>query len=140
MKTIFVVDDTETNLFLAENALNRYYFVVAIHSAEKMFSMLEKITPDIILLDVDMPKINGFEAIKILKSKPETKDIPVIFLTSRSGLVDRIEGLSLGAVDYIIKPFKADLLHMRIETHLLREERRNEQQRFNLTQPISKIA
>jgi putative two-component system response regulator len=77
-----------------------------------------------ILLDVDMPETNGYEAIKILKSDPKTKDIPVIFLTARTESGAELEGLSLGAIDYITKPFQPPLLLKRIEVHLLVEAQR----------------
>jgi putative two-component system response regulator len=78
-----------------------------------------------------MPGMNGYEAIKILKSKPETKDIPVIFLTAKTESDDELEGLSLGAIDYITKPFQPQLLLKRIEVHLLVEAQRKELLYFN---------
>jgi putative two-component system response regulator len=96
-----------------------------------MFSLLENNQPDIILLDIEMPEMNGYEAIKLLKMKPETKDIPVIFLTAKAGSEDEIAGLSLGAIDYITKPFQPLLLLKRIEVHLLVESQRKELLYFN---------
>jgi DNA-binding response OmpR family regulator len=95
------------------------YDVITAVSAVKMFTVLENNNPSLILLDIEMPEMNGYEAIKILKSKPETKDIPVIFLTGKSDSDDELEGLSLGAIDYITKPFQPSLLLKRIEVHLL---------------------
>ena len=82
MKIVFIVDDNETNRMAAKTALDNIYTTYALPSAEKMFQLMEKITPDLILLDIDMPEMDGFEAIKVLKSKPETKDIPIVFLTA----------------------------------------------------------
>jgi putative two-component system response regulator len=96
-----------------------------------MFSLLKNNVPAIILLDIDMPEMNGYEAIKILKSNPETKDIPVIFLTAKNESENELEGLSLGAIDYITKPFNPALLLKRIEVHLLVEGQRKELQYFN---------
>ncbi|MCL2809789.1 MAG: response regulator [Treponema sp.] len=118
MKTIFIVDDNATNLVAARNVLDETYKTYSMPSAEKMFQLLEKITPDLILLDIEMPEMGGFEAIKILKSKPETKDIPVVFLTASHVSEDRLEGLTLGAVDYISKPFVPALLLQRINRNL----------------------
>jgi DNA-binding response OmpR family regulator len=87
-------------------------------SAEQMFELLENILPDLILLDVEMPEMGGFEAIKILKSKPGTKDIPVVFLTASTDSSDRIKGLSLGAIDYISKPFNSNLLLQRVSINV----------------------
>jgi putative two-component system response regulator len=74
-----------------------------------------------ILLDIEMPEMNGYEAIKILKSKPETQDIPVIFLTGKTSTENELTGLDLGAIDYITKPFMPPLLLKHIEVHLLVE-------------------
>ncbi|MCL2801466.1 MAG: response regulator [Treponema sp.] len=118
MKTVFIVDDNETNRLAAKTALGEIYNTYAVPSAEQMFVLLEKIKPDLILLDVEMPEMDGFEAIKILKSKPDTKDIPVVFLTASTVSGDRFEGLSLGAVDYISKPFLPNLLLQRINRNI----------------------
>ncbi|MDR2717483.1 MAG: response regulator [Treponema sp.] len=130
-KLILLVDDNPANLRIGKNVLAEKYAVATAPSAEKMFSLLDNNSPAMILLDVDMPEINGYEAIKILKSKPQTKDIPVIFLTARTESDDELEGLSLGAIDYIIKPFQPPLLLKRIEVHLLVEAQRKELQYFN---------
>jgi len=130
-KLIILVDDNPANLRIGKNVLAEKYAVATAPSAEKMFSLLENNNPAMILLDVDMPEMNGYEAIKILKSKRQTKDIPVIFLTARTDSDDELEGLSLGAIDYIVKPFQPPLLLKRIEVHLLVEAQRKELQYFN---------
>jgi len=116
---IIMVDDSHANLQIGRNTLSEKYAVATASSAKRLFSILESNAPALILLDVDMPEINGYEAIKILKAKPETQDIPVIFLTARAGSDDELTGLSLGAIDYITKPFQPPLLLKRIEVHLL---------------------
>ncbi|MCL1814282.1 MAG: response regulator [Treponema sp.] len=121
---IILVDDNPANLRIGKNVLSEKYTVATVPSAEKMFSRLENNTPAMILLDIEMPEMNGYEAIKILKSNPRTKDIPVIFLTARIESDDELEGLSLGAIDYITKPFQPPLLLKRIELHLLLEAQR----------------
>ncbi|MDR0290322.1 MAG: response regulator [Treponema sp.] len=121
---IILVDDNPANLRIGKNVLSEKYRVATAPSGEKMFSLLENNKPEIILLDIDMPEMNGYDAIKILKSKPETKDIPVIFLTARTESGDELEGLTLGAIDYIVKPFQPPLLLKRIEVHLLVESQR----------------
>jgi len=128
---IILVDDNPANLRIGKNVLAEKYAVATAPSAEKMFSLLENNNPAMILLDVDMPEMNGYEAIKILKTKPQTKDIPVIFLTARTESDDELAGLSLGAIDYIVKPFQPPLLLKRIEVHLLVEAQRKELQYFN---------
>jgi adenylate cyclase len=123
-KFVILVDDNPTNLKIGKHVLSEKYRVATFPSAEKLLSALENNHPAIILLDIDMPDMNGYEAIKILKSKPETKNIPVIFLTAKTESDDELEGLSLGAIDYITKPFNPALLLKRIEVHILVEEQR----------------
>jgi putative two-component system response regulator len=121
---IIMVDDNPANLRIGKNILTEKFTVATAPSAEKLFSLLESNSPSLILLDVDMPEMDGYEAIKVLKSKHETKDIPVIFLTARSESDSELTGLSLGAMDYITKPIQPSLLLKRIEVHLLVEEQR----------------
>jgi len=130
-KLVLLVDDNPANLRIGKNVLAEKYTVATCPSAEKMLGLLENNTPAVILLDVDMPEMNGYEAIKILKSKPETKNIPIVFLTARTESDDELTGLSLGAIDYITKPFQPPLLLKRIEAHILLEEQRKELKRFN---------
>jgi putative two-component system response regulator len=106
------------NLHFGKRVLGRKFTVVTMPSAVTLFPLLEKKTPDLILLDIEIPEMSGFQALEILKSKPETRDIPVIFLTSRAGKEDRSKGLALGAADYIIKPYAPSLLFEKIETAL----------------------
>jgi len=123
-KLVILVDDNPANLRIGKNVLLEKYAVATAPSAAKLFSLLENNDPAIILLDIDMPEMNGYEAIKILKNKNETKNIPVIFLTAKTESDDELEGLSLGAIDYITKPFQPSLLLKRIEVHLLVEDQR----------------
>jgi putative two-component system response regulator len=118
MKIIFAVDDNETNRISAKNALETKYSAYSLPSAAKMFKLLEKITPDLILLDVDMPEMNGFEVMEALKSDPKYKSIPVIFLTGKKDPEVEIRGFELGVIDFISKPFSPPVLVRRIQTHL----------------------
>jgi putative two-component system response regulator len=134
---IMVVDDDITNLKYAKTALSEMYDVFTIPSAAKMFNVIEALDdgmPSLILLDIIMPEMEGMEAIKILKSRPDTRDIPVIFLTSRNDPDSEVEGLALGAVDYIAKPFNPHLLRKRVELHLTMEFQRRmlERQKLDL--------
>ncbi|MCL2441049.1 MAG: response regulator [Treponema sp.] len=115
---IIMVDDNPANLRIGKNILMKKYTVATAPSAEKLFSLMENNIPDLILLDVDMPEMNGYEAIKILKSKVNTRDIPVIFLTALTESDAELTALSLGAIDYITKPIQPALLLKRIEVHL----------------------
>jgi len=118
MKTIFVVDDSDTNLTMAESALEDQYRVMTMPSAASMFSFLEKVTPDLILLDIEMPEMNGFEALEKIKLKEKYKDIPIMFLTGRTDADVEARGFEMGAVDFVTKPFSAPVLLNRIKTHL----------------------
>ena len=109
-KLVILVDDNPANLRIGKNVLSKMYTVATAPSAEKMFSLLENNSPAVILLDIDMPEMNGYEAIKILKSRPETKDIPVVFLTGMANAQDEEKGRALGAADYVTKPFSPSAL------------------------------
>ena len=117
-KTIFVVDDNDTNLSVAKEALKDHYRVMTLPSAAKMFSLIEKVKPDMILLDIEMPEMDGFEALQRLKENDSFADIPVIFLTSMTDASVEVRGFQLGVIDFIIKPFSAPVLINRIKTHL----------------------
>jgi class 3 adenylate cyclase/ActR/RegA family two-component response regulator len=123
-KKIILVDDNPSNLRAGKNVLSEKYEVYTAPSAAMLFNLLKDIQPAMILLDIEMPQMSGYEAIKILKEKDETRDIPVIFLTGKTDTEDELEGLNLGAVDYITKPFQPALLLKRIEVHLLVEEQK----------------
>ena len=118
MKIIYIVDDNETNRVAANSALSENYKTFPLPSAERMFKFLEKITPDLILLDVDMPEMDGFEALSILKADEKLKNIPVIFLTAKNDAESEIRGFEIGAIDFINKPFSPPVLLKRIETHI----------------------
>jgi len=117
-KKIIAVDDNPENLTIIKDTLKDIYEVYPCQAASKMFELMEHLTPDIILLDVEMPVMNGYETIKNLKSDEKYKQIPVIFLTVLDDIKSEIDGLSLGAIDYIHKPFIASLLIQRIKTHI----------------------
>jgi len=125
-KTIFLVDDDMTNLTIGKKALSGIYNVFTLNSGAVMLEMLENLRPDLILLDVNMPEMDGHEAIKQVKANKNTADIPVIFLTALSDETMELKGLSLGAIDYITKPFSAPLLLKRLEVHLLVEDQKRE--------------
>jgi putative two-component system response regulator len=118
LKTIFVVDDSDTNLSMAESALEDHYRVMTMPSAAKMFSLLEKIKPDMILLDIEMPQMDGFTALQKLKDSEFWSDIPVMFLTGRTDTEVEVRGFQMGAVDFLTKPFSAPVLLNRMKTHL----------------------
>lgn len=97
-----------------------------------MLRAVEKIKPDLILLDVMMPELNGFETCKILKKSEQTKNIPVIFLTAKTETDDIVNGFELGAVDYVTKPFRSLELLQRVRTYLDLKKRTEQLEIVNL--------
>ncbi|MEG4071282.1 response regulator [Microcoleus sp. Pol14C2] len=131
--TILVVDDTPTNLQVLFDLLSEQGYRVAIaKNGETALQRVQLSEPNLILLDVMMPGIDGFETCQRLKANPATRDIPVIFMTALSDSVDQVKGLSLGAVDYITKPIQHEEVLARIRVHLqLRNATRIMEQRTN---------
>ena len=129
MKTVFIVDDNDTNLMTAKIALEGTYKTYALPSAVKMFALAEKIIPDLILLDIDMPDMDGFKAMEILKEDSRLKSIPVIFLTAMNDPEAELRGLEMGAADFIVKPFSKPVLLKRIETQIESSQPREDIQR-----------
>ncbi len=116
---ILVVDDNPVNLRLLMDYLEVTGFeVLAAENGEVMLELLHHVTPDIILLDVMMPGMDGFETCRCLKDDPKTKEIPVIFMTALSDTADKVRGFKIGAVDYITKPIQYEEVLARVETHL----------------------
>jgi len=117
-KTIYVVDDNDTNLSVVKEALKKQYRVITLPSAIRMFAHMEKVTPDLILLDIEMPEMDGFEALRRLKANAKQEGIPVIFLTGTTDAAIEVRGFQMGVIDFITKPFSAPVLLNRIKTHL----------------------
>ncbi len=119
-KKIMIIDDNVTNLTIARKALCDEYRVVLIKDPKMALVEIPNTSPDLILLDVEMPELSGFEIIEMIKNDlPEPyRSIPVIFLTAKNDGSSEFQGLNLGAVDYVIKPFSAALLKKRVELHL----------------------
>lgn len=116
--TILIVDDQLNNLKVISELLSNNYKVYTSTSGINAFQILEKVKIDIILLDIIMPDMDGFDVCQRLKKNTSTCDIPIIFLTAKNSTEDIIKGLTLGAVDYIKKPFHSKEVKVRIETHL----------------------
>lgn len=118
-ETILIVDDNPTNIKILFSFLKEFGFKVLVaKDGESALSQLEEVLPDIILLDVQMPGIDGFETCSRLKDSDRTKDIPVIFITALSDAQEKVKGLTIGAVDYITKPFQHQEVLARINIHL----------------------
>ncbi|BAU13845.1 two-component hybrid sensor and regulator [Leptolyngbya sp. NIES-3755] len=119
MNTILIVDDTPTNLDVISETLNDAGFKIAIAtSGERALQQIDRRPPDLILLDVMMPGMDGFETCRRLKELPAHREIPVIFMTALSDTDSKVQALELGAVDYITKPFQEREVLARVKTHL----------------------
>ncbi|HLO47759.1 MAG TPA: response regulator [Kamptonema sp.] len=117
--TILIVDDNSANLGVLSDTLSQSGFEVRVAKSGKM--ALERVKyalPDLILLDVMMPEIDGFETCRRLQADPETKQVPIIFMTALSDTANKVEGFQLGAVDYITKPFQQEEVLARVKLHL----------------------
>ncbi|MFP4471033.1 MAG: response regulator [Bacteroidales bacterium] len=118
-KKILIVDDIPKNIELAANILQtKNYNITFAKSGQSALEKVQSIDFDLILLDVMMPEMDGFEVCKKLKDDPDTRDIPVIFLTAKSETENVVKGFELGAVDYVTKPFKTEELLARVKTHI----------------------
>ncbi len=117
--TILVVDDTPENLALTSSLLKDYYKVKIANGGEKALKIAASDSPpNLILLDIMMPGMDGYEVCRRLKRDPKTMKIPVIFLTARSEVEDEKKGLELGAADYITKPISPSIVMARVKNHL----------------------
>ncbi len=125
-KIILVVDDDRTNLLMAEKLLGKEYHIVSVTSGEQAFKFLAKKKPDLILLDINMPEMDGFEVMRNLKDNESWTKIPVIFLTADRDADTEAECLQMGAVDFVGKPFEPEIIRNRIRRTLEIEEYRKD--------------
>ncbi|MEI6149444.1 MAG: response regulator, partial [bacterium] len=138
---ILVVDDTTANLQLIAGMLkDRGYRVRPVPSGKLALQAIQKEQPDLILLDINMPEMNGYEVCTILKADEALKEIPVLFISALDETMDKIKAFAVGGVDYITKPFQFEEVEARVKTHLklrrlqLELERQNRQLRENYEQ------
>ena len=131
-RTILIVDDNPENLMVLGELLHERYKVRAANSGARALQLAQQAPlPDLILLDVMMPNMSGYEVLARLREDIVTRDIPVIFTTAMSALEDEQHGLALGAVDYVTKPLRPAILLARVKTHLELKQARTRLQRDN---------
>ncbi len=124
---ILIVDDTPVNIeLLAEMLSSRGFEVIPVKSARQALQIVEEIIPDIFLLDVHMPEINGYELCTLLKQDDALRDIPVMFISALHDAADKLRGFQVGGVDYITKPFNVYEVLARVSTHLELQSKRRE--------------
>ena len=133
-ETILIVDDNSTNLRVLVDYLRGCgYKTLVATSGERALTQLERNTPDLILLDVMMPGLDGFETCLRLKANPQTADIPVIFMTALSDTEHKVKGFTVGAVDYVTKPFQQEEVSARINAHLTIQRQKKQLADLNAT-------
>lgn len=125
-KHILIVDDVTTNLKMAADVLQNDYRLSMAKSGMQALEFLKKAKPDLILLDIHMPEMDGYETLEAIKSNPDTASIPVVFLTVDNQRESEIKGLKMGAMDFVRKPFEADIMRSRIEKILKIEDLRRD--------------
>ena len=120
---ILIVDDIPNNLnLLSHNLESQGYRVVAVPSGMVALQIVERTQPDLILLDIMMPEMDGFETCRRLKTNPATAEIPVIFISAKDEMSSVVKGFEVGGVDYITKPFRHEEVRVRVQTHLTIKE------------------
>jgi len=130
-KKVIIVDDNAPELSIVRNLLKTFYDVYPAPSGMKLFVLLEKFIPDLVLLDIEMPEMTGYEVIKTMKENPRFKDIPIVFITAKDDEESAVKGLEMGATDYVTKPFSGPLLLRRISNLLTMEQLKRELQVSN---------
>lgn len=118
MNQILIVDDMPTMQEQARKVAGEKYELLFAGSAKEMFEMLKAIKPDLLLLDIFMPEMDGFECLQLLKEDEKTKDIPVIITATDSSIVSEAKGFTLGAADFLRKPFTEEIMFSRIDMQL----------------------
>ena len=116
--TVLIVDDTETNVDILVDTLGEDYDIAVAMDGESALEAVEEELPDLILLDIMMPDMDGYEVCKRLKDNPKTADIPVIFLSALTEADEKQKGLKLGAVDFLTKPFNPSVIQDKVRKHL----------------------
>ncbi len=116
---VLIVDDQRLNVQLLTDILKDHYDISVAGDGERAVEFCARRPPDLVLLDVQMPGLDGYEVCRRLKADPATREIPVIFVTARDTMEDQIKGLEAGAVDFITKPVLAPIVRARTRTHIL---------------------
>jgi signal transduction histidine kinase len=133
LASILVVDDTPANLQVLTGMLkDRGYKVRPVPGGRLALAAARRDPPDLILLDINMPEMNGYEVCQHLKGDAELKDIPVIFISALTEAIDKVKAFATGGVDYLTKPFQMEELHARVETHLKLRRQQIELEEYNV--------
>ena len=137
--TILFVDDEEDFHFIMEALLSEEYRLLSAYHGKQALELVEHDPPDLILLDLMMPLMDGYEVFQKLQENPKTADIPVIFLTAMGESTYEHRGIQLGAVDYISKPFNPEILQLRIKNHIELKLSRDKLERMSMTDALTNL-
>lgn len=141
LPVVLIVDDVATNIKILADALrNDYRIKVAGNGADALDAACSDPQPDLILLDVMMPEMDGYEVCQRLRSLPRTARIPIIFVTARNAVGDEEHGFGLGAVDYITKPFSLSVIKARVRTHIQLKQQADWLENISLLDGLTRIA
>ncbi|GFO55398.1 hypothetical protein GMSM_24050 [Geomonas sp. Red276] len=130
-KKLLLVDDAPENLQLLYQTLKGEYEIFSATSGSEALRLTGTLLPDLILLDIMMPEMDGYQVCEALKRDDRLREIPVIFLTALHEEADEVKGFEMGAVDFIVKPFKAVVVRRRVATHLELQQKRNQLEAAN---------
>ena len=137
---ILIADDEMVNIKVLVATLSDYETVIAKTGEQAVIKAQTSQPPDLILLDINMPGMDGYEVCRILKSNPSSRSIPIIFITVQASVEDETKGLEMGAVDYICKPFSPAIVRARVANHIELKQQRDILEKLNITDPLTKIA
>lgn len=137
---ILIVDDQRLNVQLLTDILKDHYELAIASDGERAIELCERRPPDLVLLDVQMPGLDGYETCRRLKNNAATREIPVIFVTARDSVEDQIRGLDAGAVDFITKPVHAPIVQARTRTHILLKQHADRLRELALTDTLTGVA
>jgi len=137
---ILIAEDEMVNIKVLVATLDEYEIVIAKTGEQAIIKALSSQPPDLILLDINMPGMDGYEVCRILKEKTESENIPIIFITVQASVEDETKGLEMGAVDYISKPFSPSIVRARVANHLELKQQRDLLHQLNMIDPLTRIA
>ena len=137
--SILIIDDEVSNLKVLNHILENDYDILTAQNWQDALEIATMAKPDLILLDIIMPEVDGFELMSMLRVLPETACIPIIFITAQTGEEKEERGLKMGAADYIMKPFRTAVVHARVEMQMANVRQRREIERLSMTDPLTGI-
>ena len=136
---ILLIDDNEIDLKLLANIFKEYYEIHVAKNAKQAFSILQTIIPDLIILDIIIPEMDGFEILKKIRNEEKTKNIPVVIVTAKTSSEDQVKGFKYGATDYITKPFNIQIIELRVKNLISLKRRTDLLEKMALIDGLTEI-